>query len=83
MIALFTRNWTYRLVVAYIFSFSVFMPMLALANAYDSSSTTYHNTFPDVLGGTMLYYFSTFLGVGMVILPLYAIKSYEMCIKAP
>ena len=83
MIAIFTRNWTFRLALAYIISFSVFMPILALANANDPASQTYRNTFPDMLGGTPLYYFSTFLAVSIVALPLYGIKSYEMVIKAP
>ena len=83
MIAIFTRNWTFRLVLAYVISFSVFMPILALANANDPASQTYRNTFPDMLGGTPLYYLSTFLAVSIVALPLYGIKSYEMVIKAP
>jgi hypothetical protein len=70
------------LVLAYIFSFMMFMPLLTVINDIDPSTTTFRNV-NDVLAGTALGWLSTGLATAIVVLPLYACKSYEMVWKAP
>ena len=82
MICIFTRNWTFRLGLAYIISFLMFMPLLTVINDIDPSTTTYHNV-GDVLGQTALGWLSTGVATAIIVMPLYAIKAYEMVIKAP
>ena len=60
----------------------MFMPLLTVLNDIDPSTTTYH-TVNDVLSGTALGWLSTGIATAIIVLPLYAIKGYEMIVKAP
>jgi hypothetical protein len=84
MIIIYTRNFTIPLVIAYIGSYFLFFPFIALINDNTmESGQTYKTIFPTVFGGGALFYLSAFLSVSIVCLPIYASKVYEMVVKSP
>lgn len=78
-----TRNFTWPMVAFYVFSFFCFMPLTLILNEIDPSSNTYMQVFPEIMGGTGLFWLSLIFGCGVILMPIYMAKSYEMIIKSP
>mmetsp|Transcript_32846 Transcript_32846/g.50198 ORF Transcript_32846/g.50198 Transcript_32846/m.50198 type:complete len:221 (+) Transcript_32846:2426-3088(+) len=76
MIAVGTRNFTWAVIVGYLFSFSCLFITMSL-NEYTPGTSTYRSTFPDMLGGTWLFWLTTGVGISALVLPFAAIRSWE------
>ena len=83
MILIGTKNFTWVLVCVYLFSFSCFMPITMMLNEYTPGTSTYRNSFPDVLGGTPLYWLTWLMVAAFLSLPFYALDAWEEIYSAP
>ena len=78
-----TRNYTWPVVLVYIFSLSCFMPITLLLNEYDPGSNTYRTVFKEIMGDSPLFWFCSLLSTAAICLPIYAAKAYEMVLNSP
>ena len=83
MVCLGTRNFTIVLGLIYFTSLLMFFPVTTLLNENMFGSATYMQVLPTVYGGGGLFYLTLLLCLSMIMLPLYALKAYEMVMKAP
>mmetsp|Transcript_36705 Transcript_36705/g.56269 ORF Transcript_36705/g.56269 Transcript_36705/m.56269 type:complete len:96 (+) Transcript_36705:750-1037(+) len=78
-----TRNYTWVTVATYIFSYMCFIPITMLMNELTPGTSTYKSTFTDILGGSLIFWFSVLISMTIICIPMYLIKVNEMQFKAP
>lgn len=61
----------------------MFFPLVTLLSENMKGSVTYKSILSDVMAGSGIFWLSFIVSLGFTVLPLYAMKGYEMTIKAP
>jgi len=54
-----------------------------LLNELTPGTSTYKNTFSDILGGSWLYWLSVLVSMSFILLPIYLVKIREVLVSAP